>query len=203
MTAPRTREPRPGIVLHRSRVLAPEDRAVVAGIPVTSVARTLVDLADVVAQARLDRAVREAELLRLLDMRAVARAVDGAPNRRGRGRLVRALAAYRPEAAVTRSEGERRLLAAVRAQGLPVPSANPWVECGEVDLYWPDALLAVEYDGEAVHRTTHAFHEDRRRDRIMAAKGVQVVRVTARDLEDPAALASELAEIRARRLGGA
>ena len=73
----------------------------------------------------------------------------------------------------------------------------------EVDAYWDDARLVVEFDSEAFHRTTRAFHDDRRRDRRLAALGVQVTRITWPDLRDGARLAAELAAIRARRLGRA
>jgi len=70
----------------------------------------------------------------------------------------------------------------------------------EVDFFWPDAGLAVEFDGAATHHTRRAFHRDRQRDRDLASQGIQVVRVTSRDLRgDSAALARELAAILARR----
>jgi very-short-patch-repair endonuclease len=68
-----------------------------------------------------------------------------------------------------------------------------------VDAYWSDARLAVEVDGAEAHHTRRAFHEDRARDRRLAALGIHVVRVTWSDLEDDAALAAELRRIRAMR----
>lgn len=94
----------------------------------------------------------------------------------------------------------RRMLALCREHGLPEPRANLFVAGHEVDLYWPDARLAVEVDSERAHGTTGAFHEDRHRDRIFAAEGIQVARVTWHDLDDDAALADELRRIRERRL---
>jgi very-short-patch-repair endonuclease len=70
----------------------------------------------------------------------------------------------------------------------------------EVDGYWPDARLAVEFDGEAFHRTNRAFHGDRRRDRRLAALGIQVIRVTWPDLQEAARLSAELKVIRSERL---
>jgi very-short-patch-repair endonuclease len=69
--------------------------------------------------------------------------------------------------------------------GLPKPVANLAIAGQEVDLIWADARLIVEIDGAAVHATTRAFHEDRRRDRALAARGFQVVRVTEFELDDP------------------
>ena len=85
VTAPRGRRGPAGIIVHRSRLIHPEDRAVVSGIPVTSVARTLVDLADVLQLPSLRRAINEAELLRLFDLAALERTLARLPNRRGLG----------------------------------------------------------------------------------------------------------------------
>jgi very-short-patch-repair endonuclease len=200
VTAPRGRKPRDGVVVHRSRALEEEDLALVEAVPTTSVARTLVDLADVLRPSSLEKAVNESELLGLFDLRAVERALERVSFRRGRGRLAGVLQTYRSEPHFTRSAGERRLLRVCREHGLPCPEANVWVAGHEIDLYWPDARLVVEFDGRAVHGTTRAFHDDRRRDRALAARGIQVTRVTERDLDDEPALAGELRQIRARRL---
>ncbi len=77
-----------------------------------------------------------------------------------------------------------------KSHGLPRPRANTWIGKHEVDFYWPEAQLALEFDGGAVHRTTKAFHEDRKRDRALAARGIHVVRATAKD--EPPELAEEL-----------
>lgn len=200
VTAPRGIKAKPGITLHVSRVLEDPDRGLIDAIPVTSLARTLVDLAEVLDDARLTSAVNEAELLRLFDLIAVEATMARLPGRRGRRRMRRVLASYQPEPRLTRSTGERRLLALCRDHDLPTPQGNTWLGEHEVDLYWPDARLAVEFDGREVHGTTQAFYEDRRRDRALAAQGVQVTRVTRRDLDDEAALARELRRIREQRL---
>jgi Protein of unknown function (DUF559) len=200
VTAPRGRKGPAGITVHRSRVIHPEDRAAVDTIAVTSVARTLVDLADVASLPALERAINEAELLGLFDLAALERTLERLPNRRGRGRLRGALALYLPSAAFTRSKGERDFIRLCADHGLPQPSANLAIAGEEVDLIWTDARVIVEIDGRAVHGTTRAFHEDRRRDRALATKGFQVVRVTEHDLDDEAALAAEMKALRARRL---
>ena len=200
VTVPRTVKTKAGITIHSTRVLDPDDRTLIDGIPVTSLARTIVDLAEVLDDAGLMRAISQAELLHLFDLAAVEATMARLPGRRGRHRIRRVLAAYRPEPTFTRSDGERRLLALCRDHDLPTPQANTWLGEQEVDLFWPDARLAVEFDGREVHGTTRAFHEDRRRDRALAARGIQVARVTARDLDDTTALAAELKAIRADRL---
>jgi Transcriptional regulator, AbiEi antitoxin len=160
VTAPRSRAPRAGIVVHRSRLIHDEDRGLVDGIPVTSVARTIVDLAEG-PERYLTAAVREAELRRLFDLQAIERTLARLPGRRGRYRLRGMLAAYRHEPRFTRSGAERRFLEICRTHGLPVPLANCWIGEFEVDFYWPDARLAVELDSPTFHMTTHAFHADR------------------------------------------
>jgi len=182
VTASRGCKPKPGITIHRSRLIHPDDRAQVDGIPTTSVARTFVDLADVLNERQLTTAVRQAELLKLLDVRAIDTTLDRLPGRAGRHRLKRVLAAYEPEPHLLRSEAERKLKRLCEQHRLPQPQFNVQVAGYEVDVYWPEAKLALEFDGAETHLTRHAFHEDRRRDRALAVEGVQTLRVTWPDL---------------------
>jgi very-short-patch-repair endonuclease len=193
VTGPRSRVPGKGFILHRSRLIHGEDRALIDNIPVTSLARTLVDLADVLPEERLGNAVNEAEVLRLFDLRAVERVLDRLPGRKGRHKLRRVLSAYRDVQPFTRSRAESLVLRMCEDHGLPRPQANTWIGSHEVDFHWPEAGLVLEFDGGAVHRTTKAFYEDRMRDRALAARGIHVVRATDRD-EAPV-LAEELRTI--------
>ena len=195
VTVPRGRKSRGGIVVHRSRSIAEADRVLVRGIPITSVARTLVDLADVLDERRLATAVHEAEVQRVFDLRAVERTLARLPGRKGRHRLNRVLVAYQPEPRFTRSRAERRLLELCERHGLPKPATNVWIGDQEVDAYWADAKLVVEVDGRAAHHTRKAFQEDRARDRHLATLGIQVVRLTWVDLDADAELAGELAAV--------
>jgi very-short-patch-repair endonuclease len=190
VTAPRGCKPKKGFTLHRSRYIHEEDRALVDNIPVTSLARTIVDLADVLPERQLASAVHEAEVQRLFDLTQVQRVLEKLPGRKGRHKLNRVLAAYRDVQPFTRSRGERVVLRMCEDHGLLTPRTNTWVGAHEVDFYWPEARLVLEFDGGAVHRTTKAFYEDRKRDRALAAQGIHVVRATDRD--DPASLAKEL-----------
>jgi very-short-patch-repair endonuclease len=200
VTAPRGCKPKPGIVVHRTRLIHPLDRVRVDGIPTTSVARTIVDLADVGTYSLLAAAVNEAEVLRLFDLTEIQRTIERLPGRTGRHRLARVLAAYTDPPGYSLTEAERLLLQLCHGHGLPKPQRTA-VAGYELDFYWPDARLAVEVDGGAFHRTRRAFHEDRRRDRRLAAQGIQVARVAWRDLTDGGAeLAAELVAIRAERL---
>jgi very-short-patch-repair endonuclease len=199
VTAPRGCKPKPGIVVHRSRVLHPDDRTIVDGIPVTSVARTLVDLADVGSDSLLAAAVNEAEVLRVFDLRELEEKMIRLHGRRGRRRLARVLAAYTDPPGYSTTEAERLLLRICRDHGLPQPQ-RVFAAGYELDFYWADARLAVEVDGGPFHRTRRAFHEDRRRDRRLAAEGIQVARVPWRDLvEGESELAVELKAMRRKR----
>lgn len=200
VTAPRGRKVRAGIVVHRSRYVDDEDRALIDGIPVTSVPRTLVDLADVLSEKRLADAVHEAEVRRVFDLTKIERVLDRLPGRKGRHRLRRVLAAYREVQPFTRSRAERLVLALCEQAGLQRPQANVWIAGYEVDFHWPEAKLVLEFDGAATHLTRRAFQADRARDRALAARGIHVVRATWRDATQGAAdLGRELREILADR----
>jgi very-short-patch-repair endonuclease len=199
VTAPRGCKPKPGILVHRTRLIHPDDRSTVDGVPVTSIARTLVDLADVLSDRLLAAAVNEAEVLRVFDLTAIEETQSRLPGRRGRARLKRVLAAYTEAPGYTTNEAERLFLRLCSRHGLPNPQRI--VTAGyELDFYWSDTRLAIEIDGGAFHRTRQAFHEDRRRDRRLAGLGIQVARVPWRDLTDgELELVAELKAIRARR----
>ena len=169
-----------GIQVHRTAHLPVEDIVKRDGIPCTSVARSLLDLAEVVNARQLARAVDEAERLRLFDRTAVDHALERRKGRKGASRLLAAVQTY--EDTGTRSELERRFAELSRQAGLPRPQANVLVEGLEVDFAWPDRRLIVETDGHAYHHTRRAFEEDRRRDQLLAAKGWRVVRFTWRQI---------------------
>jgi very-short-patch-repair endonuclease len=106
--------------------------------------------------------------------------------------------AWRPEPC-TRTKAERLFLALCKRYDLPRPLVNTWIDEQEVDFHWPDYKLVVEVDGET-HHTRRAFEEDRRRDRRLAVKGIQVLRVTWRDLRaDPEGVAPEVGAVLAAR----
>jgi hypothetical protein len=191
VTCRRTRPPARGVIVHRSQLGAGE-RSSVLGIPITTVPRTLVDLADVLTQQQLGDAIHEAEVRRLFDLKAVDAALRRLPGRRGRHRLHRVLAGWKPRP-FTRSEAERRFLGLCEEHGLPVPLVNISLHGHEVDFLWPDAGLVLEIDGAEAHLTRRAFTEDRRRDRELAVHGLTVMRATWADLEPGAPLFSQVA----------
>ena len=172
---------RPGLTLHRCRI-HPEDRDRRDGIPVTSIARTLLDLADALDAQGLQRAYEEAERLRLLDVRAILRLLARSNGRRGVGAL-RELLAYDPApAAETRSDLELLFLDLVRDAGLPVPQVNVLVEGFLVDAYWPQARLVVELDSYEYHRGRRVFERDRVKLGKLKLAGYEVLPLTYRQL---------------------
>ena len=180
-----------GIRLHRSRRLTEQDVTIHQGIPVTTVARTLLDLADLLGDQALRRAVNEAEYLRLLDMSALVAAVHRNPGRRG----ARLLNAAKGPLELTESALEDRFMALVERHGLPRPKVGATVAGHRADFYWPEAALVVELDGFAAHGTRARFESDRRRDRVLARAGKRTIRLTASALAyDEDAIADDLAE---------
>ena len=173
VTAPATgRRPRDGIVFHGSEDVA-EHAVVRDGIPVTTVARTLLDLA-AHRDPLLHRAIEESEHLGLFDLRAID--AVAAPGRAGVRRLRQALGIYRPATGWERSEFERRVVRAIEAAGLPAPSVNAWLLGAERDLVWFDGMLVVVLDGPW-HRGTAARLRDPQRDATLQLHGYSVVRV--------------------------
>lgn len=168
---------RRGLTPHRSR-LDPEDRDRVDGIPVTSIPRTLLDLAEVSDAKGLRRAYEEAARLEALDMRALERVLARAHGRRGFVPL-RDLLAYDPAPVThTRSELERLFLDLVRDAGFPTPAVNVLVEGFLVDAFWSAARLVVELDGYKYHRGRAAFERDHAKHARLRLAGYEVLALT-------------------------
>jgi very-short-patch-repair endonuclease len=194
ITIPRSNRRRPGLRVHRSRVLDPEDIRVIRGIPVTSVERTLVDLAEGAPNRDLERALDEAVTRRLMTTASITAAVQRLHGRRGTSRL-QALLERNIDPAFTRSEAEERLLALVREAGLPPPAVNGRVGGHTVDFVWRDRRLIVEVDGYRFHSSRTAFERDRVRDAELMSAGFRVIRVTWRQLEnEPLTVLARLAQ---------
>jgi very-short-patch-repair endonuclease len=193
VTTPRTWRALPGVQRHRAELPA-DEVTVHRGIPVTTVPRTLLDLATVLTPHQLARAVNEAEVQRLHDPLSLNALLERYPRRPGVPAL-RALLGQRM--AVTRSELEKRFREFLIKAGLPLPETNAQIEIKgvwyEVDCLWRAERGVVELDGRATHDTNEAFETDRARDRILQAAGYRVIRITWRQLhESPAAVAADL-----------
>jgi very-short-patch-repair endonuclease len=173
-----------GIALHGRRALGGDDVTIVRGIPVATIARTLVDVA---STPRLRKAVNEAERLGLLDAEAVLAALArtrGRHDAHAAARLERELA--RVEAVgwqLTRSDLEDALDVLVDEHALPPPLLNARIAGGEeVDAVWPAQRVAVEVDGWDAHRGRVAFQRDRTKSNALTLAGWTVLRFTWTDV---------------------
>jgi Protein of unknown function (DUF559) len=181
--------PRPRIKTHRSS-LPSDELTWIDGIPVTSLSRTLLDLASVGSRRQVEKALNEAEVRQLTDARSVSDLLGRYPGRRGSVVLREILAEEEQARGITREELEERFTAIVGASDLPRPRRNVDLAVGgrffEVDCMWRAQRLIVELDGGAAHGTWRASERDRERDRILTVDGWNVVRVTWRQLRDDA-----------------
>jgi hypothetical protein len=198
VTVPRELRGRDGLRAHVA-VLPADERTIHAGIPVTTVARTLLDLAAVLQPHELNRALERAEALRLADATPLVALVERHRRRQGVGKLKRAVGEGKATPRETKSPLERRFLTFLERFGLPLPQTNVWLEIGgdwiEVDCVWSEQRVIAELDSRAYHQTAAAFERDRRRDRHAQAAGWRPIRITDQALrEEPGSL---LADVRA------
>jgi hypothetical protein len=180
VTAARGRRAHEGIRLHRSRSLDAQDTTTHRGIPTTTIARTLLDLAAILPAHRLERALAQAERVGLYDHAALTDVIRRSNGHRGQRALEHAVA---QEPAFTRSDLEARLLELTRDHGLPTPLVNHILAAPdhprlEVDFCWPTHHLIVETDTWHTHGTRADFEHDRRKDAALTAAGYTVIRFT-------------------------
>ena len=172
-----TRAKRPGIDLHCVRSLDPRDLTVLRGIPVTTVARTLVDLCSVLPDRMVERALEQSHVLRLVHSGALEEILGRTPGRRS-AVLRRLLEVQTRAPTLTRSELEEAFLALCRRGGLPDPEVNTHLHGYEVDFLWRAQRRVVEVDGHAFHSERGAFERDRRKDVDLELAGFPVTRFT-------------------------
>jgi hypothetical protein len=187
VTVPSGRHGRNGIHVHRGK-LPPDERTTHRGIPTTTVPRTLLDISAVVQRHEARSALRRAEQLRLTDPLSLHDLVARYPRRPGLKAIKALLSEASVGAKIIRSELEERFQDFLISLGLPLPQTNVVIEGFEVDCVWPEQRLIVELDGHATHSPTHAFEQDRARDRRLEAAGWHVIRITWRQLEREAHL---------------
>jgi hypothetical protein len=166
-------------------MLAPQDFVVHQGIPVTSAARTLLDLSAVVRAPDLATAIDRAERSGIFDLTAVFEVLDRANGRRGAKALRRAIASYEPS--TQKSVLERRFKALLRtAPDIPPPAFNAVVEgeqtTHEVDAFWAEQQLAIQLDGFEFHRTRRDRERDAASDADLELVGQRVMRLTWDDV---------------------
>ena len=197
VNAPRGRQVRPGrrsgIKVHRCKFAA-DEVTVRDGVPVSTIARTLFDLAERSAPSELKSAWDEADRLKRLRVPEVARVYElGRGRRRARARLKPFLLAAARHVEDTASPLEERFAAFVITYDLPPPQTNVLVEGDEVDVLWPEAALIVELDSWEFHAHRAAFEKDRDRDTDHLLAGYRTIRVTHRKLSDePDRLAAQI-----------
>jgi very-short-patch-repair endonuclease len=172
---------RPGIILHHTRSLPSQDTTTHDGIPVTSIPRTLLDLAG--SQPKLlQGAIEEAENLRLLELEAMNELLGRANGHKG-ARYLRSLLtlSYKPIKDL-RSELEREFIRFCRREGIPIPETNVVVEGITVDAHWPGTNLIVELDSWSFHRGREEFERDHQNSALLEMAGQEVFRITDRML---------------------
>lgn len=180
-----------GIRFHRVRPPRLEETGTVGGIPCTSPARTLVDLAGTVGDWTLRSAFERAAHKRMLDIAAIEASID--PRRRGMKGLLALVEKWRDAAPLTKTRGklksplEAKVLPLLTRRDIPPPLINAPVKIAkgriEVDFLWPEQRFALEADSRDFHGTAMAFERDRWRDRELMRAGYSVLRVTHKEAE--------------------
>jgi hypothetical protein len=179
-----------GVATHRVRQIHAEDATSCRGVPLTTIPRTLVDLAGVLSEEALGRACHEADVQYKTTPDQVEAVLARVPNRRGAGTLRQILHGDIP---VTLSRLEGRFIAVLRDQALPLPKTNRPAGGRRVDCRWPDYRLTVELDSYRYHRSRRAWEADRRREREAYARGDEFRRYTWADVfEEPTLMLREL-----------
>jgi hypothetical protein len=172
VTVPGQRRARRGFTIHRARALDKRDVTIHKGIPITTPARTLVDLASVLTAHQLANVIHEAEFRNRFEERATTAAIARATGR-PTAVLHAALKARAAGSAGTRSEAEDAFLETWQG---PEPLVNTKLNGIEVDLHWPQTNLVVEIDGPG-HDRPRTQREDEQRDDALRRAGIAVVRL--------------------------
>ncbi len=197
LAAPRWGATRAGIDAHTSSTLLPRDIETVNGIPCTSVARTLLDLAAILPRRAIERAIDEAELLQLLDATAIQDVLQRTHGHKGNAPLRSILNDHFLGTTPTRNDLEEAFLAICDKAHLPRPEVNVCIPMEptpyQADFLWRTHRLIAETDGRDTHTTRRAFEHDRRRDQQLMLAGYRVVRFPRRQVfEDPASVDATL-----------
>ncbi len=192
LRAPRYARSRPGIRVHRTVRLSPHDITRRHGLPMTTPARAMLDVADRLTRRELEWALDEALGRHLLSATKIRETVARNPWHAG-GPILLALLDPARARGVTKSVEEERLLAEIRRAGLPDPERNVTIGPFSLDLYWPAAKVAVELDSWRWHQGPGAFKRDRRKDAHCRDHDIELHRVTSEMVDDPLPLLVRLA----------
>lgn len=191
VAVPAQRKHQRGIRIHELRHLHPHDLTRWRAVPLTSVPRTLLDIAAVAKPNVLARAVNEADRKGRLNRNAVHDLLERNRGRRGARQLRSVIAAVDPATRRTRSDLEAIFLRTCKRHGLPKPESNVEILGVEVDFHFPGTRLTVEIDSYEYHRTPTEFENDRRRDAYLKRHNYEVLRVgEAWLVSDPAGVAA-------------
>ena len=179
-----------GVTMHRSRGLDARDATTFRGIPVTSVPRTLIDIAADLSLDALARACHEAGVRYGTTPKAVEAALARRPTSPGAKKLRRVI---HGDVHVTLSKLEAHFLELLRNAGLPLPVTNRQAGTRRVDCRWPEHRLTVELDGYRFHNSRHSWEQDRHREREARARGDDFRRYTYGDVfEQPSVMLGEV-----------
>ena len=188
----------PGIRTHRVSTLTADDVDEIDGIPCTSLARTLLDIAEGGIRREVERALDHAEQARILDMRAIDDVLARSNGRRGAKLLCAVLTEHRIGSTLTRNKLEEAYLAIARDVGAPPDMVNAWIAFpdgggAEADFVYRTERLIVETDGRDAHTARKAFTSDRVRDQRLMLLGWRVVRFPWQQvMSEPAEVAATL-----------
>jgi predicted transcriptional regulator of viral defense system len=189
VTAPNRRGRSPeGVAAHRDGSLQPIDKAILHGIPCTTVSRTLLDFAAVRPEWEVRKAVAQAEILRVLDKPKLRVLLKRSRRRRGVARLRLILDTIHPQTKRTRSELERIFLEMCASRSIPEPEVNVWLPTPDgkryqADFLWRDAGRIIEADSRRFHDTDTSFLADRKRQQQLELAGWRVSRCTWEEVE--------------------
>jgi very-short-patch-repair endonuclease len=177
----------------RDRRLDHRDIWVYDGIPCTTVARTLVDLAAILDEDDLARAVHEASVRYRTTPKQIEAVLARRPKLKGSAALRRIL---RGDTTLTLSKLEKRFLELLRENNLELPETNERIDGRFVDCRWPERKLTIELDSYRYHATRHAWEQDRKREREARKRGDDFRRFTWGDVfEEPEGVLEELRPI--------
>jgi Transcriptional regulator, AbiEi antitoxin len=197
-----SRSPRHGkrpFAVHRAG-LAPADRTLRDGLPVTSLPRTILDLSIDRSTREIGRHIERADDAKVFDLREMRELLDRSNGHQGAPKVQAAVDAYRPQRKFTRSGFERRFLDVVREAGLPEPAMNAFIAGHEIDAWWEGARFGVELDTYETHGSRLSFEDDRVRDDDFLHAELVTTRVTEARLDrEPAPVVDSIRRHLARR----